>query len=66
MQNLPYLKINMESLNQIYEEYIFILEAQTFIESKLPTAYQKLFQRMQGNLKSCNWSGINADVIHIP
>lgn len=54
MQNLPHLKINMESLNQIYEEYIFILEAQTFIESKLPTAYQKLFQRMQGNLKSCN------------
>lgn len=54
MQNLPYLKLNVESLNQNYDENIFILESQTFIESKLPTAYQKLFQRMQGNLKSCN------------
>lgn len=54
MQNLPYLKLNVESLNQNYEENIIILESQTFIESKLPTAYQKLFQRMQGNLKSCN------------
>lgn len=46
MQNLHFLK-NVESLNQNSEGNIFIslLEAQTFTQSQLPTAYQKLFQR---------------------